>query len=161
MSSCVHFPFGELNKDLDIAVNIRPFTFLTAPLVRGWLTDAKVSLILSSLSKFLKSVQSNCFPLSTVMYADTLNRQIILCQTKLIRVPDVIFASAFASIHLVKYSSATTMNRRLPGVDRSGPTILTLHLYNSHVGMIDLAGLQACSASLQTSGIFCMCGPIA
>lgn len=81
VSSRAHFPFGESNRDLDTAINIRPFAFSTAPLVWGWLTDVKVSLILSSSQKFLKFVQSNCFPLSTVMYAGTPNRQIILCQT--------------------------------------------------------------------------------
>ena len=60
---------------------------------------------------------------------------------KLIKVPKVIFADALASIHLVKYSRATTAKRKLPGVVGNGPTISTPHLCKGHVGMIDLVGL--------------------
>jgi len=44
------------------------------------------------------------------MYKGTPNRQMILCQTKLIKVPKVILANAFASIHFVKYSMAKRQN---------------------------------------------------
>jgi len=62
----------------------------------------------------------------------------ILCHTKLVRVPDVIFASALALIHFVKYSRATAAQCRFSGAVGNGPTMSTLHLYNGHVGKIDL-----------------------
>jgi hypothetical protein len=65
----------------------------------------------------------------------------ILCHTKLINVAEVIFANAWASIHLVKYSRATAVKHKLPGVVGNGPTILTPHLCKGHVGMIDVVGL--------------------
>ena len=65
----------------------------------------------------------------------------ILCHTKLISVVEVIFANALASIHLVKYSRATAVKCKLPGVVGNGPIISTPHLYKGHVGMIDVVGL--------------------
>ena len=59
----------------------------------------------------------------------------------LINVAEVIFANALASIHLVKYSRATTVKHNLPGAVGNGPTILTPHLYKGHVGMIDMVRL--------------------
>ena len=75
------------------------------------------------------------------MYDGTLKWQMILCHTKLIRVPEVIFASALASIHLVKYSKATAAKHKLPGAVGNGPTMLTPHLCKGHVEMIDVIGL--------------------
>ena len=66
--------------------------------------------------------------------------QMILYHTKLINVPKVIFASALSSIHLVKYSRATTVKRKLSGAVGNGPTISTPHLYKGHVRIIDLVG---------------------
>jgi hypothetical protein len=49
----------------------------------------------------------------------------IHCQTKLIKIPEVILTDALASIHLVKYSKATTVKRKLSGTVSSGLTMLT------------------------------------
>jgi hypothetical protein len=65
----------------------------------------------------------------------------IHCQTKLIKIPEVILTNALASIHLVKYSKATTVKRKLSGTVSSGLTMLTPHLCKGHVGMIDVVGL--------------------
>jgi hypothetical protein len=62
----------------------------------------------------------------------------ILYHMKLIKVPEVIFASALASIHLVKYSKATAVKHKLPGAVGNGPTMSTPHLCKGHVGMIDV-----------------------
>lgn len=79
MSSWAHFPFSALKSHFKMAVKIKPLALSTAPLLWGWLIEAKVSLILRSPQKFLNSVQSNCFPLSTVIYVGTPKRQMILC----------------------------------------------------------------------------------
>ena len=65
----------------------------------------------------------------------------ILCQTKLISVPEVILASAFASTHLEKYSKATTVKQRLSGAGGNGPTMSTPHRCKGQVGMMDVVGL--------------------
>jgi hypothetical protein len=65
----------------------------------------------------------------------------ILCQTKLISIPEVILARAFSSIHLEKYSKATAVKRRLPGAGGNGPTMSTPHCCKGQVGMMDLVGL--------------------
>ena len=65
----------------------------------------------------------------------------ILLHTKLVRVPDVIFTSALALIHFVKYSRATAAKRRFLGAVGNGATISTPHLYKGHVGKIELVGL--------------------
>lgn len=66
-SSWAHFPFAESKSAFDIAAKMRPFALSIAPLLLGWLTEANASLIPSLLQKFLNSMQSNCFPLSTMM----------------------------------------------------------------------------------------------
>jgi len=141
INSCAHFPFGISNNAFDTSLKIKPFALSTAPLLFKWFTDTKAILISSSPQKFLNSAQSNYFPLSTVMKDGTPKQQMILCHTKLINVLEVIFASALASIHLVKYSRATAVKRKLPGVVGNGPTISTPHLCKGHVGMIDLVRL--------------------
>ena len=60
----------------------------------------------------------------------------MICHTKLVKVPDVIFTSALASIHFVKYSRATAAKRRFPGAVGSGPNMSTPHLYDGHVGKL-------------------------
>jgi hypothetical protein len=68
-----------------------------------------------------KSWLSNCFPLSTVSYDGTLNQQTIFCQKIFCAVFDVIVDTTLASIHLVKYSTVTKVNFRLPCAIGSGP----------------------------------------
>jgi hypothetical protein len=64
--------------------------------------------------KSLKSWMSNCLPLSTVSSDGTPNRQTMFCQKNFWAVFDVIVDIALASIHLVKYSTATKVNLRFP-----------------------------------------------
>jgi len=65
----------------------------------------------------------------------------ILCHMKLIKVPKVIFASALASIHLVEYSKATVVKRKLPGAIGNGPIMSTPYLCKGHVRTINVVGL--------------------
>jgi hypothetical protein len=53
-------------------------------------------------------------PLSTVSSDGTPKRQTIFCQNNFWAVLDVIVETALASIHLVKYSTATKANLRFP-----------------------------------------------
>ena len=62
------------------------------------------------LQNSLNLSESNCFPLSTVSVLGTPNLQIMFCQKNFFTDSEVIVASGFASIHLVKYSIATTAN---------------------------------------------------
>ena len=78
----------------------------------------------------------------------------ILCHTKLIKVPEVIFASALASIRLVKYSKATVVKRKLLGTIGNGPTMSTPHLCKGHVGMIDVVGLAGALCFLVNIWLF-------
>ena len=70
----------------------------------------KATLVPILLQNSLKLSESNCFPLSTVRVLSTSNLQITLCQKNFFTVFDVILVSGLASIHLVKYSMATTAN---------------------------------------------------
>ena len=56
------------------------------------------------------------------------------------RVPEVIFARALASIHFVKYSRATVVKHRFPGATGTGPTMLTPYLCRGPVGNIEVVG---------------------
>jgi hypothetical protein len=74
--------------------------------------------------KSLKSWLSNYLSLSTVSSDGTPNRQTMFCQKNFWAVFDVIVDNALASIHLVKYSTATKVNLRFPwvvGNDRQYP----------------------------------------
>jgi hypothetical protein len=57
IKSWAHFPFGKSNSAFDTALKIKPFALSTAPLLSGWFTEAKASLIPNLLQKFLNSVQ--------------------------------------------------------------------------------------------------------
>ena len=85
----------------------------------------------------------------------------ILCQKKLISVPELILARAFASIHLEKYSKATVAKQRLPGAGGNGLTISTPNRYKGQVGMMDLVGLADGLCFLQTFDNFWMFSPAA
>jgi hypothetical protein len=64
--------------------------------------------------KSLKSWLSNCLSLSIVSSDGTPNRQTIFCRKNFWAVFDVIVDTTLASIHLVKYSTATKVNLRFP-----------------------------------------------
>jgi hypothetical protein len=64
--------------------------------------------------KSLKSWLSNCLPLSTVSLDETPNQETMFCQKNFWAVFDVIVDIVLASIHLVKYSTATKVNLRFP-----------------------------------------------
>ena len=60
-------------------------------------------------TKFLEHLAENWVLLSTVSSLGTPKRHMICCQKNLLIVCEVIVASGFASIHLEKYSTATTV----------------------------------------------------
>jgi hypothetical protein len=70
-----------------------------------------------------KSWLLNCFPLSTVSSDEILNRHTMFCQKDFCAILEVIVDTAQASIHLVKYSTTTKVNFRLPCAVSSGPTM--------------------------------------
>jgi hypothetical protein len=109
-----HLPFLSSRSVFLIAVKILPLARSTTPLDCGWYTEAKASLVPMERQKSLKSWLSNCFPLSNVSSDGTLNRQTMFCQKNLWAVFDVIVDTALASIHLVKYLTATKVNFRFP-----------------------------------------------
>jgi hypothetical protein len=95
-------------------VKIFPLVRSTTPLDWGWYTEAKASLVPMEKQKSLKSWLSNYLPLSTVSSDRTQKRQTMFCQKNFWDVFDVIVDTALASIHLVKYSTATKVNLRFP-----------------------------------------------
>ena len=62
------------------------------------------------LQNSLNLSESNCFLLSTVKVLGTPDLQTMFYQKNFFTVSDVIVASGLVSIHLVKYSIATTTN---------------------------------------------------
>jgi hypothetical protein len=64
---------------------------------------------------------SNYVPLSTVIAFGTPKRQTMFCQKNFCIVAEVIVAKGFASIHLEKYSTATTTYFKFPYAGGSGP----------------------------------------
>src|SRR5688572_15281556 len=107
-------PFYRRGASSLTAVKILPLARSTTMLDCGWYTEAKSSLVPMEKQKSLKSWQSNCLPLSTVSSDGTPKRQTIFCQKNLWAVFDVIVDTTLASIHLVKYSTATKVNLRFP-----------------------------------------------
>jgi hypothetical protein len=97
-----------------MAVKILPLARTTMPLDCGWYTEAKTGLVPMERQKSLKSWLSNYLPLSTVSSDGTPNRQIMFCQKNFWAVFNVIVDTALASIHFVKYSTATKVNLRFP-----------------------------------------------
>jgi hypothetical protein len=59
-------------------------------------------------------------------------------------VTEVIVAKGFASIHLEKYSTATTTYLKLPCAGGSGPNKSRPHLYNGQVGSISWVSDEGC-----------------
>jgi hypothetical protein len=64
----------------------------------------------------------------------TPNLQMMFCQKNFFIDSKVIVAKGFASIHVVKYSIATTTNLFLPYEGGNGPTRSMPHLCNGQVG---------------------------
>jgi hypothetical protein len=63
-------------------------------------------------------------------------------------VTEVIVAKGFASIHLEKYSTATTTYFKLPCAGGSGPNKSRPHLCNGQVGSISWVNNEGCFWSL-------------
>ena len=82
----------------------------------------------------LKVLESNGLPLYNVRVLGTSNLYTMFCQKNFFTIFDVILASGFASIHLVKYLIATMANLLPPSEDVHGPTRSMPHLFNGHVG---------------------------
>jgi hypothetical protein len=89
--------------------------------------EANTPFMPIELQNSQKSWLSNYLPLSTVSSDGTLNRHTMFCQKNFCVVLEVIVDTALASIHLVKYSTATKVNLRLPWAVGSGPTISSPH----------------------------------
>jgi hypothetical protein len=102
-----HLPFLSSRSLFLIAVKILPLARSTTPLDCGWYTEAKASMVPMERQKSLKSWLSNCLPLSTVSSDGTPNQQTMFCQKNFWAVFDVTVDTALASIHLIKYSTAT------------------------------------------------------
>jgi hypothetical protein len=60
----------------------------------------------------------------------------MFCQKNFCTVAEVIVAKGFASIHLEKYSTATTTYLNFPCAGGSGPNKSKPHLCSGHVGCI-------------------------
>jgi hypothetical protein len=109
-----HLPFLSSKSLFLMAVKILSLARSTTPLDCGWYTEAKTVLVSMEKQKSLKSWLSNCLSLSTVSSDGTPKRQTMFCQKNFWAVFDVIVDTALASIHLVKYSTATKVNLRFP-----------------------------------------------
>jgi hypothetical protein len=118
-----HLPFLSSRSLLLMAVKILSLARSTTPLDCGWYTEAKTSLVPMERQKSLKSWLLNYLLLSTVSSGGTPNRQTMFCQKNFWAVFDVIVDTALASIHFVKYSTATKVNLRFPWAVGSGPTM--------------------------------------
>jgi hypothetical protein len=137
ISSSGHFPLGWLKISFIIPVIIISFALSTRPLDSGCLTDAKWIFVPIWSQKSLNASASNCVPLSTVIAFGTPKRQTIFCQKNFWTVTEVIVAKGFASIHLEKYSTATTTYFKLPCAGGSGPNKSRPRLCNGQVGCIN------------------------
>jgi hypothetical protein len=109
-----HLPFLSSRSLFLMAVKILPLARSTTPLDCGWYTETKTGLVPMEEHKSLKSWLSNRLLLSTVSSDGTPKRHTMFCQKNFWAVFDVIVDTALASIHLVKYSTATKVNLRFP-----------------------------------------------
>jgi hypothetical protein len=86
--------------------------------------------------------------LSTVIAFGTPKRQTMFCQKNFWTVTEVIVAKGFASIHLEKYSTATTTYLKLPCAGGSGPNKSRPHHCNGQVSCISWVSDEGCFWSL-------------
>jgi hypothetical protein len=114
-----------------------PFALSTSPFDSGCLIDAKQIFVPIQPQKSLNVSASNCVPLSTVIAFGTPKRQTMFCQKNFCNVAEVIVAKGFASIHLEKYSTATTTYFKFPCVGGNGPNKSRPHLCSGQVGCIN------------------------
>jgi hypothetical protein len=97
-----------------MVLKILPLARSTTPLDCGWYTEAKTGLVPMELQNSLKFWLSNCLQLSTVSSDGTPKRQTMFCQKNFWAVFNFIVDTNLASIHFVKYSTATKVNLRFP-----------------------------------------------
>jgi hypothetical protein len=107
-----HLPFLSSRSLFLMALKILALARSTTPLDCGWYKGVKTNLVPMEQQNSLKSWLSNYLPLSTMRSDGTPKRQTMFCQKNFWAVFDVIVETALASIHLVKYSTATKVNLR-------------------------------------------------
>jgi hypothetical protein len=90
----------------------------------------------------------------------TPKRQTIFCQKNFCTVAEVIVAKDFASIHLEKYSTATTTYFKLPCAGGSGPNKSKPHLCSGQVGCISGLKTKVVSGLWRIFGNFHIFEPI-
>jgi hypothetical protein len=144
INSSGHFPLGWLKIDFIIPIIIIMFALSTNPFDSGCLTNAKCIFVPIWSQKVLNVSVSNGVMLSTVTGFGTPKRQIIFCQKNFYTVAEVIVAKGFASIHLEKYSTATTTYFKLPCAGGSEPNKSRLHLCSGQVGCISWVKDEGC-----------------
>jgi hypothetical protein len=84
------------------------FALSMAPFDRGWYTEVKATSTPIWWQKSLNIWQLNYLVLSTVIFHSTPKRHIMFCQKNLLSPTTAMLTRDFASIHFVKYSTATT-----------------------------------------------------
>jgi hypothetical protein len=84
--------------------------------------------------------------MSSVNSEGSPKRQTMFCQKNFCVVFVVIVDTALASIHLVKYSTATKANLRLPCAVGSGPTMSRPHHCNDQVWVISFVNCEGTPA---------------
>jgi hypothetical protein len=109
-----HLPFLSSSSLFLMALKILPLARSMTQLDCGLYTEAKTGLVPMEQQNSLKSWMSNCLTLSTVSSDVTPKRQTMFCQKNFWVVFDVIVETAQASIHFVKYLTATKVNLRFP-----------------------------------------------
>jgi hypothetical protein len=103
----------------------------------------KASLVPMLVQNSLNLSESNCLPLSTISVLGTPNLHTMFSQKKFFTESKVIDASGLASIHLVKYSTATTLNLFPPCEGGRGATRSMPHLWSGHIGGISCISAES------------------
>jgi hypothetical protein len=87
-------------------LRIRPLALSTWPLLWGWVTEAKFTMIPLSEENSINAWEVNWLPLSVMMDLETMN-WLKISYVNSPALVAMIFAIGFASIHLVNLSMAT------------------------------------------------------